>query len=115
MLVDRDKAINQASRVKGTDISKDVKSIEIALGFKLLPWQIYYLYTGEVRQTGKTTAYIIRMLTKESTPLDFRKHNTVKRFMDLTCSGYASYFKRETINIYKLLKKQGIETRELLY
>ena len=52
-----------------------VKKIEKALGFKLYPWQIEYILTGSQasrpigRLTGATTAYIIRMLLDEATPL----------------------------------------------
>lgn len=46
-------------------IEQEIKIIEKALGYKLFVWQKSLIYSGMLRRTGKTTAWVIRQLLYE--------------------------------------------------
>ena len=53
------------------DQEKKFEAIEKALGFELFAWQKFYIERGEFRQFGKTTAEVIRELTKPGNIINY--------------------------------------------
>ena len=78
---------------------KEVKALEDALNFKLFTWQITYIFAGEFRQYGETTAEIIRgLLTPGCYLIEKRSHRRP----------YETWLVREKYRIYNLLKPTGL-------
>lgn len=81
--------------------------INNALGIELYIWQKTYITMGKYRQTGATTAEILRLLLfSETTPLDYTKPPKNNR----------ERFEREQMQeIQQKLKAAGIKTRKVFW
>lgn len=94
--------------------------IEKALGFKLFFWQKTYITRGCFRQTGRTTAIIIRILTQGTKPVDLSNDRAVKEYLTIDCPKYSTglsgeVFKREVKKIHEKLVRAGIKTNPVFY
>lgn len=78
-----------------------ISKIEKAMGFKLFLWQKMFIARNEFRQTGETTAKILRRLTKSDEPIDL-----TRGFI----SAKERFEAQETIKIYEKLKAADIKT-----
>lgn len=83
------------------------KKVEDALGFKLFTWQKTYIFYGEFRRYGNTTATILRLLLT-----DMDKPLTEK---DIGClnSVRGKFFENELKRIKTKLDAAGIVTRKI--
>lgn len=90
---------------------EDIAKIEKIFGFKLYDWQIDYIRGKEVarpygRRTGKTFAYILRLLL--NSPFEItEKSITTDEYHGIE---YRDWFLRELIKIDTVLKENGFET-----
>lgn len=98
------------------DDSEKVKKIEKALGFTLFPWQIDFIMERDAqiptgRRSGRTTAFILRLLLRDETPL---------RAGDIVTDGeqygqqYKQIFMWEMKKIRGQLIKGGIPVRQII-
>lgn len=87
--------------------------IEKALDFKLYDWQRAYLL-GEPhkipheRATGKTTAYIVKLLLTNKEPIDIKRD--APKYKDHKCSHYTYWFRNEMKYIDDKLTDVGLNT-----
>lgn len=79
--------------------------IEKALGFRLYSWQKSYMYTGEFRRIGTTTAQCLKRLLFNKSPIDFSER---PRNMKEDCE------RSEMLRIYDTLQEAGIKTNPIL-
>lgn len=115
-LFSREQADYQIVILAGKNMLNRINDVENALGIELTPQQRNFIATGHWRRSGKTTAHIIKMLmSKEPGPIDFNNPVTVKMYADENFPDYHSFFKRETIDIYKKLKDKNISVRKVLF
>lgn len=104
-----------------------IRQFEKALNIKLHKWQKRYIcregswFYGEQRQTGRTTAYILRLLIDVKAPPLFIYENP-SRYADSYENGYprsggghiyTHYFTSELRRINKILKSAGVKTRTI--
>ena len=99
---------------------EEIRVIELALGFKLLPFQIAYIkgYSddlGTTRGSGRTTAYCIKIALSDGEPLYLDR---IHEFADMKRLGnhrtYAShFFKNSFMDIHTKLKAFGLKVREV--
>lgn len=88
------------------ELGKLIKDVEKALGFKLFYWQKCYIMTEKYRQTGDTTAKVLRaLLLQTDKPIDFR-------YAALTNA--EGYFRSELLKTKKILDDAGVKTRDVL-
>lgn len=79
-------------------IEKEIKIIEKVLGYKLFVWQKALIYSGRLRRTGFTTAWVIRqLLFEDDIYIGFKYENPEERFED-----------KELIKMAALLKDTGL-------
>ena len=79
-------------------IEPEIKIIEKALGYKLFVWQKALIYSGMLRRTGKTTAWVIRrLLNEDDIYIGFNYKSPEERFED-----------KELLKIAELLKDTGL-------
>ena len=84
---------------------KFFEAIEVALGFKLFVWQKTFITTGHFRRSGKTTAEILRELTRrDMPPIDFTRPAHSER---------EKLYREELLKIKRKLNENGIQTREV--
>ena len=81
------------------------EKIEKALGFRLYSWQKSYMYTGEFRRIGTTTAQCLKRLLFNQSPIDFSER---PRNMKEDCE------RSEMLRIYDTLQEAGIKTNPIL-
>lgn len=88
-------------------LEKTLAEVEKALGFKLFIWQKTFIERGVFRQSGATTAEILRdLLNVNASPLDYTRplHSNMERF-----------YREETKNIKEKLDAAGIPTRTVFF
>lgn len=79
-------------------IEQEIKIIEKALGYKLFVWQKSLIYSGMLRRTGKTTAWVIRrLLYEDDIYIGFEYEKPEDRFEN-----------KELLKIAELLKDTGL-------
>ncbi len=79
-------------------IEQEIKIIEKALGYKLFVWQKSLIYSGMLRRTGKTTAWVIRrLLYEDDIYIGFKYEKPEDRFEN-----------KELLKIAVLLKDTGL-------
>ncbi len=104
-----------------------IRRIQKALNIKLYEWQKRYIFGecswfyGEQRQTGRTTAYILRLLIDvKATPLVI--YENPSRYADSYENGYprsggghiyTRFFTSELLRINKILNSAGVKTRAI--
>lgn len=89
-----------------TDLEQKFEAIEKALGFQLFFWQKCFIERGTFRQTGATTAEILRdLLQTDAQPLDYTKYG----------GRMAEFYKDQTRDIKEQLDNAGIETRTVFF
>lgn len=77
---------------------QETKIIEKALGYKLFIWQKSLIFSGVLRRTGKTTAWVIRrLLYEDDIYIGFKYENPEVRFEN-----------KELLKIAELLKDTGL-------
>lgn len=89
------------------ELEKTFAAVEKALGFKLFIWQKTFIANTTYRQSGKTTAEILRdLLNVSKPPLDYTKpvENHMERF-----------YREETRKIKGKLDAAGIQTRTVFF
>ena len=105
--------------------------VERALGLTFKDWQRNYILdipmvldmsiTG--RHTGKTLAYVVKLLLTDGEPIKVYDlnyihaisddyHNTGGKHRDVA---YSQWFRNYLVNIHNSLIEAGIETREVFY
>ena len=104
-----------------------IRRIEKALNIKLYKWQKQYIcgrcswIYGEQRQTGRTTAYILRLLIDVNSP-PLVIYENPSRYADSYENGYprsgggyvyTRFFIGELHRINKILNSAGIKTRTI--
>ena len=84
-----------------------VNAIEVALGLKLYDWQKAYMfgcggYLAPGRQTGKTLAWILKILLSEGPPLHLYNPAVLREVCDSTAHGsqYFIWFKNQLRKVY---------------
>lgn len=93
-----------------------IKKIEQAMGFKLYPWQRYYLYFGfelseYYRGAGNTTIYAIKKLLTLEEELDLNKDEDLFKLVDYCPNERVLHMFRPTISdINDKLKSVGLRT-----
>lgn len=93
-----------------------IKKIEQAMGFKLYPWQRYYLYFGfelseYYRGAGNTTIYAIKKLLTLEEELDLNKDEDLFKLVDYCPSMRAlNAFRSMIEDINDKLKSVGLRT-----
>ena len=79
-------------------IEQEIKIIDKALGYKLFVWQKALIYSGKLRRTGKTTAWVIRrLLYEDDIYIGFKYEKAEDRFEN-----------KELLKIAELLKDTGL-------
>lgn len=110
----------------------EIERIEKALGFTLREWQINYILdipmildmkmTG--RHTGKTLAYVIKLLCVNNEPIRAYTIRDIAKVADGWCitneiyridSPYTRWFRNYLLEIYTLFKDAGITTRPVFF
>lgn len=104
-----------------------IRRIEKALNIKLYKWQKQYIcgrrpwIYGEQRQTGRTTAYILRLLIDVNSP-PLVIYENPSRYADSYNNGYprsgggyvyTRFFIGELHRINKILNSAGVKTRTI--
>ena len=104
-----------------------IRRIEKALNIKLYKWQKRYILGecswiyGEQRQTGRTTAYILRLLIDVNYP-PLVIYENPSHYVDSYENGfprsgggetYTRFFIRELRRINKILNSAGVKTRTI--
>jgi len=104
-----------------------IRRFEKALNIKLYKWQKRYICQGglrvygEQRRTGRTTAYILRLLIDVKAPPLFIYENPTQ-YADSYENGYprsgggslyARFFTSELRRINKILNSAGVKTRTI--
>lgn len=80
----------------------DYEKVEAALGFKLFIWQKTLIEHGEYRQSGRTTAQILReLLTNTEQELVLQRPHSIREETE----------QRQLLEIYKKLKENGIKCK----
>jgi hypothetical protein len=111
--------------------AKLLQEIERALNFKFYDWQVNYILdipmvldmknTG--RGTGKTLAYVIKLLFLHDRPIKAYDDEDLWRHSDWWCvtskpdrkePHYTQWFRKYLIEIYYILKSAGITSREVI-
>ena len=106
-----------------------IESIELALNVELYEWQRLYIITGiwqppEGRRTGRTLAYIVRLLIDQSKPLLMYDLRAAMLYADnpfKECqykpvpTHYADWFNGEVWGIYQKLTAAGVPIREVAF
>lgn len=90
-----------------------IYNIEVAMGFKLYDWQKAYIlglsdYRMPGRQTGKTTAYMLKIILSEGDPIHL--------YANQICDEYHGpesivRFKHELYKLYWTLSNPGLELK----
>ena len=89
------------------ELEKTFEAVEKALGFKLFIWQKTFIANTTYRQSGRTTAEILRdLLNISKPPLDYTK--PVRNHM-------ARFYREETREIKAKLDTAGIPTRTVFF
>lgn len=87
-------------------IDNIVTCIETALGFELFDWQKDFLFkdnwvTPCGRQTGRTTAYMLKLLLSEGPPIHMYDLIVLSNFVDEDFSfQYSKYFRENLQKMY---------------
>ena len=104
-----------------------IRRFEKALNIKLYKWQKRYICReglwiyGEQRQTGRTTAYILKLLIDVKAP-PLVIYENPKQYADSYENGYprsgggyvyARFFTSELRRINKILNSAGVKTRTI--
>lgn len=77
---------------------QEIKIIEKALGYKLFLWQKTFIFSGMLRRSGKTTAWVIRrLLYEDDIYIGYKYEKPEDRFEN-----------KELLKIAKLLKDTGL-------
>ncbi len=77
---------------------QETKILEKALGYKLFIWQKSLIFSGMLRRTGKTTAWVIRrLLYEDDIYIGFKYEDPELRFEN-----------KELLKIAELLKDTGL-------
>lgn len=98
------------------ELDNIISQIEDALGFKLYIWQKTYIQYGEMRKTGKTTAYILRqLLNTDNDPLDLSTQRDYARNADRIANVYYKTYKTMVKEIYEKLVRKGIPVRKVFF
>ena len=80
--------------------------VETALGYRLFIWQKTLIAMGQYRQTGRTTAEILReLLQTDKPPIDWRRPPK---------DGVERCYRQAMIEIKRKLNAAGIATREII-
>nr|DAH16682.1 MAG TPA: hypothetical protein [Caudoviricetes sp.] len=80
----------------------DYEKVEEALGFKLFIWQKTLIERGEYRQSGRTTAQILReLLTDTEQELVLQRPHSIREEIE----------QHQLLEIYKKLKENGIKCK----
>lgn len=90
-----------------------IPTIEAALGFKLYDWQRSYLLGEEHvmpngRKTGRTTAYIVKILLTNPEPIDIKLE--AMKYKDHKEVRYTQFFRNEVYRIDEKLATVGLDT-----
>lgn len=80
----------------------DYEKVEEALGFKLFIWQKTLIERGKYRQSGRTTAQILReLLTDTEQELVLQRPHSIREEIE----------QHQLLEIYKKLKENGIKCK----
>jgi hypothetical protein len=109
-----------------------IDKVQKALNLKLYDWQIDYILekprvldmriTG--RRTGKTLAYIIKLLFTDSKPIRAYDFKEIEDYSDWYCitnradrkePHYTHWFRRYLKDIYTELKINGLKPRQVFF
>lgn len=95
---------------------EQVQLINKALNIELYPWQKMYIFGNPEdvvfpteRRSGRTTAYILRLLLSESEPLLIYRPDVLKNVIDAHYSSvYYEWFRHEVHYIYQMLRETKV-------
>lgn len=94
-----------------------IHAIELALKIKLYDWQKAFIFTENSyrmkgRQTGYTTAYILKMLLNDGESIHLYKYDVLSRICDGdTSPEHYQWFLRKTRDIYYELSNPGLKLK----
>lgn len=79
----------------------------MALGFELFIWQKSFIAHGEFRQTGETTARVLRdLMMVNEPPLDLSRYSGNHKF---------EHYRQSVRGIKQQLDEAGVPTREVFF
>lgn len=92
---------------------EQIQIINKALSIDLYPWQKMYIFGNPEdiifpteRRSGRTTAYILRLLLTDTEPLYIYRFEVLKNVVDAHYSSvYYEWFRREVHYIYAMLRE----------
>ena len=100
----------------------NIQAIELAMGFKLTEAQIKYItepnyiYDKSVRQSGFTTAFIIKIIITGTSAIRYYDLRHTDIYVDeIYDTHYHSWYIKEFMRIYNKLKDGGIKVRDMDY
>lgn len=99
-----------------------IRIVEVALRFKLHDWQKAYI-TGESgyvmpgRQSGGTTAYMLKLCLSEGEPIDLAKWSEAERYTDeIHGHAYPDWFRHNLWDMYRELERiGGLKLRKIIF